>query len=188
MSQQQSVDRSTGQHKLQTARDETSQVAQHTTQAGRQVAQTAAGQGRETVDEARRQAHNLMERTSAQLMEQADVQQKRAAARLRTLGDELASMSSRDEQHGMAGDLAQQAADQAHRAADWLDQRQPGALLAEVREFARRSPGVFLAGAVVAGLVAGRLTRNLASDGAGPTGGAHMANPPGSEPKREAQQ
>ncbi len=46
-------------------------------------------------------------------------------------------------------------------ASDWLAQRDPGSLLHEVKSFARRKPGVFIAGALVAGVVAGRLTRAL---------------------------
>jgi hypothetical protein len=33
----------------------------------------------------------------------------------------------------------------------------------EVRNFARRRPGTFLTGAVIVGVLAGRLTRNMAS-------------------------
>jgi hypothetical protein len=43
--------------------------------------------------------------------------------------------------------------------AGWLEQREPGELLDEVRALARRKPGTFLLGALAAGVVAGRLTR-----------------------------
>src|SRR5205814_692865 len=55
----------------------------------------------------------------------------------------------------------QQAAERIHGAASWLEQREPADLLQAVRDFARRRPGVFLAGAVAAGLAAGRLTRGV---------------------------
>jgi hypothetical protein len=45
--------------------------------------------------------------------------------------------------------------------ADWLEQREPGDLLDEVRRFARRRPGAFVLGALVAGVVAGRMTRGI---------------------------
>src|SRR4029077_10670527 len=47
------------------------------------------------------------------------------------------------------------------QAAGWLADRDPGALLDEVRSFARRKPGTYLAIALGAGVLAGRLTRGL---------------------------
>jgi len=61
----------------------------------------------------------------------------------------------------VATEVAQQAADRIHGMASWLEQREPADVLQAVRDFARRRPGVFLAGAVVAGLAAGRLTRGM---------------------------
>ena len=57
--------------------------------------------------------------------------------------------------------LADQAADRVQSVAGWLEQRQPGEVLDEVRDFARRRPGTFLAAAAVVGLIGGRLTRGL---------------------------
>jgi hypothetical protein len=61
--------------------------------------------------------------------------------------------------------------------ADWLDGREPGQLLDEARNFARRRPGVFLVGALAAGVVAGRMTRGVVAahtsdDSSGQAGGA----------------
>jgi len=53
----------------------------------------------------------------------------------------------------------QQASSKAGELAEWLEQRDPGTLLDEVRGLARRKPGTFLLGALAAGVVAGRLTR-----------------------------
>ncbi len=61
----------------------------------------------------------------------------------------------------MATDLAQQAAEKAHQFAGWLEQRDPGSVLDEVRSFARQRPGAFLAIALGAGVVTGRLVRGL---------------------------
>lgn len=170
---------SSNRQKTQEAKAQTSQVTQSARHSGQQVMRDAMGQGRQTAAIAGRQTRNLTGQASAQLRQQAEAQQKRAAARLRDIGDELESMSYRDEQHGIAGSLAHQAADQAHHAADWLDQHEPGALVEEVREFARRRPGVFLAGAAILGLVAGRLTRGLTAGG---TGHGQQAGPqPGAE-------
>ena len=70
-------------------------------------------------------------------------------------------MARNSEQDGVATDLARQAADRARTAAGWLADRDPGSLLDEVRTFARRKPGTYLALALGAGVLAGRLTRGL---------------------------
>lgn len=70
-------------------------------------------------------------------------------------------MSSQGERPGVATDLVRGASGTVHQAADWLEQREPGTVVNELRDYARRHPGMFLAGAAVAGVLAGRLTRNL---------------------------
>jgi hypothetical protein len=70
-------------------------------------------------------------------------------------------MARNSEQDGVATDLARRAADKARTAAGWLADRDPGSLLDEVRTFARRKPGTYLALALGAGVLAGRLTRGL---------------------------
>ncbi|NIH82751.1 hypothetical protein [Amycolatopsis viridis] len=71
-------------------------------------------------------------------------------------------MSDRSES-GIAQDVVREVAQRAKKVASWLDSREPGDLADEVRDFARRKPGLFLAGAAVAGLLAGRLTRGVAA-------------------------
>ena len=73
-------------------------------------------------------------------------------------------MADSSENPGVASDLAHQAASRAAGVADWLDQRDPGSLLNEVKGFARRRPGTFIAIAAVAGVLAGRLTRSVVAD------------------------
>ena len=69
------------------------------------------------------------------------------------------SRSGTGGQSGIATDLAQQAATRVHDVAGWLESRNPGEIVDELRGIARRRPGAFLLGAVAAGVVAGRLTR-----------------------------
>ncbi|MBF4577558.1 hypothetical protein [Frondihabitans sp. VKM Ac-2883] len=52
----------------------------------------------------------------------------------------------------------------AGSAASWLDGRDPGSLVDEVKQFAAQKPGTFIAIAAGAGLLAGRLTKALAAD------------------------
>jgi hypothetical protein len=68
-------------------------------------------------------------------------------------------MARNSDQSGPVTDLAHEAADKVTDLALWIEQRDPGTLLEEVRGFARRKPGTFLLGATAAGIVAGRLTR-----------------------------
>ena len=56
-------------------------------------------------------------------------------------------------------DLAQEASRRVCEFSYWLDNHEPADLLDEVKRFARRRPGAFLALAAAAGVVAGRLTR-----------------------------
>jgi hypothetical protein len=143
------------------ARDEAATVGQSAGEAGGHVAQTAADQAREVVSETTRQARDLLGEAGGHARDQAFVQQKRAAYQLRSVADELREMAAKGGQSGVATEAAQQAAERIHGAASWLEQREPADLVQAVRDFARRRPGVFLAGAVAAGLAAGRLTRGM---------------------------
>jgi hypothetical protein len=144
-------------------RDQAADVAQHARQAGSQVTQTAADQTRQVAAETSRQARDLLGEAQGQARQQASAQQQKAARQLHLVADELGQMADKGGQSGLATDAARQAADRLHGAAAWLDKREPADLLAEARSFARRRPGVFLIGAAIAGLAAGRLTRGLAA-------------------------
>ncbi|WP_433127562.1 hypothetical protein ACQPWW_32145 [Micromonospora sp. CA-240977] len=161
--------------RAQQARQEASRVGQQATQAGGQVAHAAAEQGGQVAAEARRQARQLTGEAGGQLRDQAQQQQQRAAGGLRDLGQNLSSMAERDGDSGLAGQVVRKAADAAQQAAGWLDEREPGEVLDEVRTYARRNPGTFLAGAAVAGLLVGRLTRGLTGQASGNGGGGNAS-------------
>ena len=137
------------------ARDEAANVGQSAAEAGSHVAQTAADQAREVASETARQARDLLGEASGHARDQASVQQQKAASQLRSVADELQEMTAKGGQSGVATEVAQQAAERIHGVASWLEQREPADVLQAVRDFARRRPGVFLAGAVAAGLAAG---------------------------------
>ncbi|MEO3924894.1 hypothetical protein ABGB07_13675 [Micromonosporaceae bacterium B7E4] len=139
-------------------------------QTGGGLAHNATDRGRDVAAEAGRQAKDLMGQASGQLKEQAGAQQQRAASGLRALGDELRAMSERSDRPGVGTDLVRHAAERVQQAAQWLDQREPGMVLNDVRDYARRNPGLFLAGAAVAGVLAGRLTRTRDALQGGPSG------------------
>ena len=139
-------------------------VGQETADATKGVAATAGHEAERVTREAKDQVRQLWGQTRSELTDQASVQQGRAAAGLRELGDQLGSMASSAGQDGMARGLVEDVARRAEDAAAWLEQREPGTLLEEARDFARRRPGTFLALAAGVGLVAGRLSRSLADE------------------------
>lgn len=145
------------------AKDEAATVATDAKDSAQEVASTTKEQAGEVTQEAKTQARALYDQTKGELGQQATDQQARAATGLSALGDELSTMAERSD-GGMAADLAKQAADRAHTASQWLEQREPGDVLAELTSFARRRPGAFLAGAAALGFLGGRLTRGLADD------------------------
>lgn len=126
------------------------------------TADTAKREASKVTDEARRQVRDLSGQTREQLASQAQQQKDRAVGGLRALSEELHSMSGNSPESGVAGDLAQEAARRTDDFAGWLESREPGELIDEVRTFARQRPGLFLAIAAGAGVLAGRLTRGMA--------------------------
>lgn len=145
------------------AKEQAGQVGRTAADAGGQVAQTTKEQAQNVVGEAKQQARDLVGEARTQVQDQAGTQKGRAVEGLRSLGDELHGMSSQDGASGLATEVARQAAQRAHGLADHLDRHEPAELLDQVRSYARRRPVVFLAGAAVVGILAGRMTRNLAS-------------------------
>jgi hypothetical protein len=123
------------------------------------VAQTASDKAKDVVGEAKRQARDLVGEARDQVGSQVGDQHQNLVSNLHSLADELTKMAGASDQQGLAGEIVGQAGDRARTAADWLGNRQPGDLLDEVRSFARRRPGTFLVGALVAGVAVGRLTR-----------------------------
>jgi hypothetical protein len=157
------------------AKDQAAQVGQGATEAGKRVAAVAGDQAGRVADQAKRQARDVMGQAGTQVREQAGAQQRRIAENLRTMSDELSAMAEGSQQQGTASDLARQASIRAGEVASWLEQRDPRALVEEVRSFARRRPGTFLAIAAAAGVVAGRMTRGLTASGSDDAPGASAA-------------
>jgi hypothetical protein len=145
------------------AMGEARNVGQSAAQAGNQVASTAGDQAKEVAHETQRQARDLLDQGRSQLKDQAVSQQQKAGQSLSSLAQELRSLAdgSSEGAPGPARDLLQQAASSVENFASMLQNREPAELLDEVRNFARRKPGMFLLGAAVAGVLAGRLTSGV---------------------------
>jgi len=108
---------------------------------------------------ARYQVGNLVDQTRSELRGQVNNQQSQLASRLNSWASELGSMASKSDDSGPMTELAQQASRRVGEISHWLDTHEPSDLLDEVKRFARRRPGTFLALAAAAGVVAGRVTR-----------------------------
>lgn len=143
------------------AKDQAAQVGQTAKTAGSQVASTAAEQAKNVAGETKMHARTMLKETQSQVSEQAGTQKDKASTGLRSLSDELRSLA--DGTHtggsGMVTDFSRQASDKMSELAGWLESRDPNELLDDVRDIARRKPGTFLLGSLVAGVLAGRLTR-----------------------------
>ena len=161
------------------AKQQTAEVADTAKQAGAQVAGTVKEQAGQVTEEAKNQAKQLLSQAQSELSEQAANTQQRVSQGLHALADELSGMAKNSEQDGVATDLARQAADRARSAAGWLADRDPGSLLNEVRAFARKKPGTYLAIALGAGVLAGRLTRGLTASSDEPEAQPEMSPSPG---------
>ena len=145
------------------AKDQAGNVASTAAQAGSQVASTAADQAKQVTQETKRQAQDLIQQGRSQLQEQARSGQQRAGEGLSGIAQQLRTMveGGGETPSGPAADLVRQAGDKLEELAGWVQAREPGDLVDEVRAYARRKPGMFLLGAALAGVVAGRLTTGV---------------------------
>ena len=139
----------------ETAKD----LAQEGQHAATEVLDTAKHEASLLGEQAKEQAADLLGELSSDLREQASLQQQKVATNLRDISDEFRSMLDQSQASGTAATLVDQASHHSGQIADWLDQRDPGDVVDEVKQFARKRPGAFLGIALGAGLLAGRITQ-----------------------------
>lgn len=126
-----------------------------------------------------------MAATAQDKAEQAVEHQKRAvggafedfASAIRKAGVELS-----ESDQTMAARLVRQAADGLEHLSHSLADRRPHEILDAARDFGRRNPVAFAAGAVLLGVALGRLARSTGTDGSGPA----SATSPRSRPQESA--
>ncbi|MEU8633602.1 hypothetical protein AB0C38_15640 [Amycolatopsis sp. NPDC048633] len=147
--------------KPEAAKDEARELATTAADRGGEVAHTAVDEAKNVAAHAQHEARDLLREGRAQLESQARDGQRKAAESLHQLAGQLERMAEKTDSPGVASDVARQVSGRTRSVADWLEHREPGDLLDEVRRFARRRPGTFLVGAAVAGAVVGRLTRGV---------------------------
>jgi hypothetical protein len=154
------------------AADGAKQVAGQAAQSGAEVAATAAEDARSVVstagEEARSvaqdaagHARHLISETQSELRQQAESQAERLAGSLGDVSSQLESLlGSSPAQEGVVADLVKEAAGRTEVWADKVRQGGLDGLLADTKRFARNRPGLFLLGALGAGLAVGRIARN----------------------------
>ena len=128
----------------------------------RTMAHTAADEASGMKDELSAQTRRVMGDAREELSMQARQQTDRLATSVRSLATCVQAMADgRTEAAGRLPDMARDAASQAARWADSLASRDIEDVLDDLRRQARRKPAMFLVGAGVAGIVVGRLARNM---------------------------
>lgn len=132
------------------------------------VADVAQERAHEVAGETSSQVRNVAGELRDQLQDQAETQTKRLAGSVRQLSDELGTMGESGEPSSPATKAVRQIAGRGQDMAARLEDQGPQGLISDLQDFARRRPGVFLAGAALAGFAAARLGKGVksASNGA----------------------
>jgi hypothetical protein len=137
------------------------QVAGQTKDAAADVKDTAKEQAQRVGAEAKTQARNLASDVRDTMSRQARTQNDRLSGTIRQTADQLDEMRG-DRADSPATTVVARVADGGRQLADYLDRNGPEGVLREVQDFARRRPGAFLATALAAGFVVGRLGKSVA--------------------------
>lgn len=141
-----------------TVKEQASASAQTAQQGGQQIADQAQEQLSQLSDQAQLELHRVIEQAQCEIRERADEQTDKLATGLRGWADELRALAEgRTDGAPRAVDWLGHAARQATDYADRLEHQGAAGVVDDVSRFARRRPGVFLMGAVIAGFAAGRL-------------------------------
>ena len=170
--------------KTSVAKEETAGVAKHAGDAVQEVAETAKDEVANVASEVKTNARDLLHQAKSDLTAQAGTQQQKAAEGIRKISEELQTMAGAPDEQGVAADIVRQAADRSASVASWLENRDPGSVLDEVKSFARQRPGAFLLLAAGTGILAGRLGKSLQAGAptAAPTTGTALPPQPVQSP------
>jgi hypothetical protein len=139
-------------------------VAGDAKETAQHVGGVAKDQASKVASEASDHARQLFGQASESVKDQAGQQQERAATGLRSISSQLGDMADKSDDDGIATKIVRDLSNRAGSVAGFLEGRDPGSLLAEVRSYAARKPGTFIAIAAGAGILAGRLTKALTTE------------------------
>lgn len=157
-------DSSGGKAKADAAKGAASDIAGDAKEKAADLAGTAKEQAANVASEVSDHARQLFGQASGTVKDQAADQQQKAASGLRTIGDQLGKMADNDDEQGLAAKVVRDLSNRAGSFAGYLEGRDPGSLVDEVKSFAARRPGTFIAIAAGAGILAGRLTKALTTE------------------------
>ncbi|WP_143590300.1 hypothetical protein [Thermoactinospora rubra] len=132
---------------------------ERTKQAAAETAGTVREQAREVTGELRHQTGQAVGRLRERVRDEADSQGRRAAQAIRQWAEDLHTMTDMGKPDSPVQGVVRRVAEQGRRAADYLDERGLSGLTDDLQRFARRRPGLFLAAALAAGFVVGRVAR-----------------------------
>lgn len=141
---------------------------------GRHLGEEAKGEARAVAADAQAQARDLLHQARSEVESQSRSQLETLVSTLQGFADDLERMARGEGAgSGLAQDVVREVSDKATAFSSQLRGREPGELLDQARGFARRKPGTFLLGALVAGVVAGRVVRGAkdAQSSTGSSGG-----------------
>ncbi len=128
-------------------------------------------------DDAKDKATNVAHDVRRELETQGDAQAKRAASALHSVGSQLHDMADSG-QPGAVTDVTRQLADKSRQVASRLEAGGVQGVGDDIRRFARRQPGLFLAAAGIAGFVVTRVLRNAQGNTASTTQSATPSQSP----------
>jgi hypothetical protein len=163
------------------AADEAANVAGSASEGIREVADVAKVQAQAVAGQARQQLDGFVGQARNEVREQAQQRNEQAVSQLRTWSEQLTALADgRPESAGPLVGYLGEAREQVRRLATRLEQRGPEGVIDDVSNFARRRPGMFLAGAAGLGFVIGRVVRaaSAAGQGDGESGGSGAWSPP----------
>lgn len=144
------------------AKGEAARVAEHAKGAAGDVADSARQEARQVTDEATDQIRSLFNSARDEAMGHASTQQEKLAGQSRIVSDDLQRISRGEPpQSDLVSQLLSTVTTRVESFTTALENKEPADLLRDVRRFAARRPGAFLAAAAGIGLLAGRLTRGL---------------------------
>ena len=144
------------------ARDEAHRVADNARHAAEDVAGSAKREARQVAGEATDQIRALYDNALHEAMGHASTQQEKLAGQSRLVSDDLQRISRGERpESDLVNQVLGTVSSRVEKFTTDLETKSPEDLLRDVRRFAARRPGTFLAVAAGVGLVAGRLTRGL---------------------------
>lgn len=154
----------------ETAKEEAASVASSAVEQAKEIATEAKEQARTVATSATDSARDMVQQTVGELRTQADEQARRVAGNVRSTSQQLKALGEGNpDEAGPIGDYVRDGAERLARLAERLDSRGWDGVLSDVGRFARRRPGMFLAGAMTAGFFVGRFLRNQGeATGSGP--------------------